>query len=124
MSSLSRRAFIALPLGLLAPMLCDAFATSKSTTLLLYDASNVAARRHARACEQRGLIVRPIEGDRIRFGRTTFAHHTCESLVIASRYADFLLLSDVAGEAGYRRIGTRISLDAEMDLWVLWRRSQ
>ena len=74
-------------------------------TVLLHDASLAAGRRFAEAGRARGGTVRALEGDRIRL-----AHDVLEgrpALVAGvSRHADFILIEDVAHEAGYRPAAT------------------
>lgn len=43
-----------------------------------------------------------IEGDRIRFARSLFRERRPRRLTAMTRYADFLLLAECAGEEGYR----------------------
>lgn len=64
--------------------------------VLLHDPALEAGRRFAAA----GGSSRAIEGDRIRFAREVFAARP--ALVAGvSRYADLVLIADVAAEAGY-----------------------
>jgi hypothetical protein len=74
-------------------------------SVLLHDPALAAGRRFAAAGEQRGGEVRAIEGDRVRFAKELLA---AEPALIAgvSRHADFILIKDVAREAGYRPAAT------------------
>jgi len=64
--------------------------------VLLHDSSLDAGRRFAQA----GGLSQVIEGDRIRFARAVFA---AKPALVAgvSRYADLVLIADVAAEMGY-----------------------
>ena len=69
-------------------------------TVLLHDPALAAGRRFAQAGQARGGEVRAIEGDRIRFARQVLESRP--ALVAGvSRHADFILIEDVAREAGY-----------------------
>lgn len=72
----------------------------EGSRVLLHDPSLEAGRRFAQASHRLGLVSRPIEGDRIRFMRDILA--TRPAIIAGiSRYADLLLIADVAAEAGY-----------------------
>src|SRR5690606_1021277 len=74
-------------------------------SVLLHDPALAAGRRFAAAGRARGGEVRAIEGDRIRFAREVLAGRP--ALVAGvSRHADFILIEDVAREAGYRPAAT------------------
>lgn len=74
-------------------------------SVLLFDDRLVAGRRFGAAGRASGGDVRAIEGDRIRFARAALAEHP--ALVAGvSRHADFILIEDVAREAGYRPAAT------------------
>ena len=67
---------------------------------LVHDPALAAGRRFAAAGQAGGLPSRTIEGDRIRFAREVLSARP--SLVAGvTRHADFLLIADVAREAGY-----------------------
>lgn len=72
----------------------------EESRVLLHDPALEAGRRFAQAGHRLGLASRPIEGDRIRFMRAVLA--TMPAIIVGvSRYADLLLIADVAAEAGY-----------------------
>jgi hypothetical protein len=74
-------------------------------SVLLHDPALAAGRRFAEAGRARGGEVRAIEGDRIRFAREVLEN--CPALIAGvSRHADFILIEDVAREAGYRSAAT------------------
>lgn len=67
---------------------------------LVHDSSLTAGRRFSEAAKAKGVASREIAGDRIRLAREVLAGNP--SLVAGvTRHADFLLISDVAREAGY-----------------------
>lgn len=69
-------------------------------SLLLHDPSLAAGRRFAVAGSASGAEVMAIEGDRVRLARTVVRRGP--SLIAGlSRYADALMIEDVAREAGY-----------------------
>jgi hypothetical protein len=69
-------------------------------SVLLHDPVLAAGRRFAEAGAARGGEVRAIEGDRIRFAREVVAGKPA-LIAGVSRNADFMLVADVAREAGY-----------------------
>lgn len=69
--------------------------------LILFDPEEPAARAFA---EARGGKSAPIKGDRIRLARRLLTANGPERLTVIGRHADVLLLSEAAGEAGYRRV--------------------
>ena len=74
-------------------------------SVLLYDSALHSGRAFARAGEARGGQVRPIEGDRIRLAQALVASPPA-LIAGVSRHADFILIEDVAREAGYRPVAT------------------
>ena len=74
-------------------------------SVLLHDPALEAGRRFAKAGTARGGAVRAIEGDRIRFARGLLAANPA-LIAGVSRHADFILIEDVAREAGYRPVTT------------------
>lgn len=74
-------------------------------SVLLHDPALEAGRRFAEAGAARGGEVRAIEGDRIRFARGLLAANP-GLIAGVSRHADFILIEDVAREAGYRPAAT------------------
>jgi hypothetical protein len=74
-------------------------------SVLLHDPALEAGRRFAKAGTARGGEVRAIEGDRIRFARDLLAANPA-LIAGVSRHADFILVEDVAREAGYRPVTT------------------
>mgnify|MGYP005858590207 CR=1 FL=1 len=74
-------------------------------TVLLHDPALAAGRRFAAAGQARGGEVRAIEGDRIRFARAVLEARPA-LIAGVSRHADFILIEDVAREAGYRPAAT------------------
>jgi hypothetical protein len=72
---------------------------------LLHDPALEAGRRFAAAGAARGGEVRAIEGDRIRFARGLLDANPA-LIAGVSRHADFILIEDVAREAGYRPVAT------------------
>lgn len=80
-------------------------------SVLLHDASLSAGRRFAEAGRARGGDVRAIEGDRIRFAREVLEARPA-LIAGVSRHADFILIEDVAREAGYRPAATIYGRDS------------
>lgn len=75
------------------------------SSVLLFDPALKAGQRFAGAGTARGGNVRPIEGDRIRVAQA--ALKSSPALIAGvSRHADFILIEDVAREAGYRPVAT------------------
>ena len=74
-------------------------------SVLLHDPALEAGRRFAKAGTARGGAVRAIEGDRIRFARGLLAANPA-LIAGVSRHAEFILIEDVAREAGYRPVTT------------------
>lgn len=74
-------------------------------SVLLHDPALEAGRQFAAAGEQRGGEVRAIEGDRVRFAKALLAERP-GMIAGVSRHADFILIEDVAREAGYRPTAT------------------
>ena len=73
--------------------------------VLLHDPALEAGRRFAAAASAQGANPRAIEGDRVRFTRKVLEARP--ALVAGvSRYADLLLIADVAREAGYIQAAT------------------
>ncbi len=67
---------------------------------LVHDSSLAAGRRFAEAGKAKGVASREVAGDRIRFARDVLSARP--SLIAGvTRHADFLLIADVAREAGY-----------------------
>jgi hypothetical protein len=74
-------------------------------SVLLFDPALEAGKRFAGAGTARGGDVRPIEGDRIRVAQGLLK--ASPALIAGvSRHADFILIEDVAREAGYRPVAT------------------
>jgi len=61
----------------------------------------------------------PVEGDRVRLARRLLAQAPQEIRGV-TRYADFLLLSGVAAELGYR-VASRTTLDGNLLGWAVRR---
>ena len=116
----TRRAFVAGSLLLSLPALRAADASS-APMALLYDPSSAAAVRYVRKLARANTAVRAIEGDRVRFGRSAFASRGCETAVCVTRHADFLLLSEVAREAGYRLVQTPVAINRAVSVWAVAR---
>lgn len=95
---IGRRAL--LKAGALVPALAARPAFAALDTLALYDPAHEASRRFA---EAQG---RPLEldGDRVRLMRAALEARPAR-IVGLTKYADFLLAAEVAGEAGYRIAG-------------------
>ena len=74
-------------------------------SVLLHDPALEAGERFAAAGAARGGEVRAIEGDRFRFARGLLAANPA-LIAGVSRHADFILIEDVAREAGYRPVTT------------------
>ncbi len=67
-----------------------------------------------------GAAPRAIEGDRVRFASALLAERPHEIRGV-TRYADYLLLSGAAAEAGYRVV-SRANLDSGALSWAIRRR--
>lgn len=67
---------------------------------LVHDAGLAAGQRFAQAGKASGLPSRPIEGDRVRFMQDVLAPKPA-LITGVSRFADLLLIADIAREAGY-----------------------
>jgi hypothetical protein len=117
---LTRRAFLAGSLILCVPSL-PAGAAAGAPIALLYDPSSGAAVRYMRKLATADTAVRAIEGDRVRFGRGVFTRAACDTCVCVTRHADFLLLSEVAREAGYRLVQTAVAIDRTVSVWAVKR---
>ena len=77
--------------------------------VVLYDPSLSGARNFAAWAKAQGGRSLPIEGDRVRFARAVFERSP--ALVVGlSRSADFVLIEDVAREAGYVKVAAPPSL--------------
>jgi len=75
-------------------------------TLVLFDPTLATARRLARTVGANAK-VRPIQGDRIRLMQALLSGPGRPAAIVgAGRYADYLLLTDCAAEAGYRLVPT------------------
>jgi hypothetical protein len=117
---LTRRAFVAGSLFLCVPSLPKA-AASGAPLALLYDPSSTAAVRYVRRLTTADTVLRAIEGDRVRFGRGVFTSAACDTNVCVTRHADFLLLSEVAREAGYRLVQAPVAIDRAVSVWSVTR---
>jgi len=101
--NLTRRSFAvsaaaALALPLSGPM---SQAGAASTVLALYDDAVPAGCLFAGRSLQRKVTALPVTGDRIRFLRAA-VRPGIKRIAGLTKYADFLLLSDVAGELGFQ----------------------
>jgi len=109
----SRRGFIAGALGATGTLLLsdDIFAAETVPTepqLLVFDPQRADACRWAATAECRWK-KHPIVGDRVRFARNLVCSaSTPEKFAGLSGYADFILLSGCAAEAGYRLLSERL----------------
>jgi hypothetical protein len=109
----SRRGFIAGTLGIAGGLLLSksipaAGVTPDEPELFLFDAQRADACRWAAAAECR-LGAQPIVGDRVRFARNLLSGGSAPDVFAAlSGYADFILLSGCAAEAGYRVLVERV----------------
>lgn len=74
-------------------------------SVLLFDDALAAGRRFSAAGTARGAEVRRISGDRIRLAQATLKARPA-LIAGVSRHADFILIEDVAREAGYRPVAT------------------
>ena len=103
----------------LAGALAGAVATSakaaKPNALILYDPAEPAARAFAKS---QGGRSAPIKGDPIRLARRLFAKDTPDRLTIVARHADIVLLSEAAGEAGYRALASEPLAAGDLFLWT------
>ena len=89
----------------------------------VYDPALPAIMPLVEAARATGDDVRAVEGDRIRFARDMVGGGTA-SVAGVTRYADFLMLSGVAAEAGYRVVSQALwpgSSGAAIS-WTLQRR--
>ena len=83
-------------------------------SVVLYDPALESGRRLAQDGHASGDKVLAIEGDRIRFAREVFGALPASVRGI-SRQADFVLIDDVAREAGYRH--EPLSVDGSVIQW-------
>ena len=105
---LSRRGFMSLVLGLSGGALLpwqsvSAAPLSDVPPLLLFDSTRSDACVLASAAARRGTVTQAIVGDRVRFANAQLigAPRTFSGV---TGYADFILLSGCAAEAGYRLV--------------------
>lgn len=94
--ALSAATFMALPLSGTA-----AHTAGSSTILALYDKTVPAGCLFAGRSLQRNVTAVPVTGDRVRFLRAAVSPGT-QRIAGVTKYADFLLLSDVARELGFQ----------------------
>lgn len=71
--------------------------------VLLHDASLSAGQRFAIAGEAHGATSLAIEGDRVRFTRKLLENRPA-MIAGVSRYADAMMIEDIAKEANYQRV--------------------
>ncbi len=125
----SRRGFIAGTLGiagglLLSEKIAAAGVAADEPQLLLFDPQRTDACRWAATAECR-WTTQPIVGDRVRFARNLLSGASAPDVFAGlSGYADFILLSGCAAEAGYRllveRLHSAAADEAEHGALVYW----
>ncbi|MET0365829.1 MAG: hypothetical protein ABW169_14375 [Sphingobium sp.] len=102
MSGLSRRGFM-----VNAAMVSTALAGGRSDTatspLMLHDSELSAGRRFAARARLLGGQVVRLDGDRVRQMRDLLAASPISIFAVTQR-SDELLIGEIAGEAGYRRV--------------------
>lgn len=102
---LPRRSFLGLALGVSGGLLAGSApamaALDGERGVLVYDAR--AGERIMRVVRGNYASVHALDGDRVRFARALTAKRPA-SISGLTRYADFVLLSGTATEAGYRLI--------------------
>jgi hypothetical protein len=89
---------------------------STEPRLLLLDLELADAHRVAAEAEAVGCRALAITGDRVRFGREVFASGAPEIIGGLTTYADYIMLSGCAAEAGYRVLSERAQ-----DAFVRWK---
>jgi hypothetical protein len=101
--NLTRRSFASSAAAVLALPLSDkpAHTGASSTVLALYDHTIPSGKVFAGRSLQRKVTAVPISGDRIRFLRAAVSPDI-QRIAGVTKYADFLLLSDVARELGFQ----------------------
>jgi hypothetical protein len=105
---LSRRDFMSLALGLGGGVLLpwrsiSAAMSSDVPPLLLFDPTRSDACVLASAAARRGTVTQAITGDRVRFANVRL-RGAPSTFAGVTGYADFILLSGCAAEAGYRLV--------------------
>lgn len=101
--NLTRRSFTFTAAAALALPLSGAAAPARApgTVLALYDDTAPAGCLFAGRADQRNVTARAVSGDRIRFLHAAVRPET-RRIAGVTKYADFLLLSDVARELGFQ----------------------
>jgi hypothetical protein len=92
---------------LLEKPLSGAAMTATVPQLFVVDYEIADARRVAEAAASKGCRTVPISGDRVRFAREVFTAGAAEIVGGITTYADFLVLTGCAAEAGYRVLSER-----------------
>jgi hypothetical protein len=105
---ISRRKFVGVALGLSGGFLLpwrqvSAAMLSEAPTLLWFDPTRSDACVVAGAAARRGTATQAITGDRVRFANSQL-NGAPQTFAGVSGYADFILLSGCAAEAGYRLV--------------------
>jgi hypothetical protein len=128
MSEVTRRAFTAGAVAatgyaLLAPKEVFSVPLPAGASWILFDPSRVDACNFAGECSRAGSRTMPVTGDVFRFAREWIHRAGApQSFGGVTNYADFVVMSGTAAEAGYRvvserRIGT-------LTAWVMARRRE
>lgn len=105
MTSVSRRGFVAgaAVASVAAAALRPSGMAQSGNAVLLYDPGLGAGARFADHAQRLGWQAQRLEGDRVRLLQTLLAAEPT-ALFGVSRHADEYLASEVAGQAGYRRL--------------------
>jgi len=105
MTPVSRRGFVAgaVVASVAAATLRPAAVAQTGNPALLYNVDLGAGARFAAHAERLGTQALALEGDRVRQIQTLLAHEP-SALFGVSRNADEYLVSEIAGQAGYRRL--------------------
>lgn len=105
MTPVSRRGFVAgaMVASVAAATLRSAAVAQTGNAVLLYDADLGAGARFAAHAARLGVAAQALQGDRVRKIQSLLADKPA-ALFGISRHADEYLASEIAGQAGYRRL--------------------
>ncbi|HVY79561.1 MAG TPA: hypothetical protein VG994_01155 [Steroidobacteraceae bacterium] len=94
-------------------------ALAATDSLFVADDELFYASQLAAEAASRGWRILPVTGDRVRFAREVFGPGAPDVIAGATRYADFIVLTGCASEAGYRLTGSRA--DGDLVRWKVVR---
>jgi hypothetical protein len=103
----TRREFMVGTVVASSALVLNASAIAASEQVLLVDYDLAHAHRLAADAANHGCRTLAITGDRVRFAREVFGPGAPEVVAGVTTYADFIVLTGCAAEAGYRIINDR-----------------